>query len=602
MKYLRIALVFCLAGCDLIVGRWFVPDPDMRPPEDMMSPVFPKGVCSDHQYSFCTETNLPHGLSHFGVFVVSSNDVWVVGGLNSMVHWNGTEWSGQFGGEGSLKGVWADEGTAWGVGKSIVKKTPTKPFFEVDNMEHGGEAIWGRSSNDIWVVGYGDFLHYDGKSWQSKTPGLPDMGTTKVGVWTGIHGTSDSLWAVGTTPRDEMGYKIPVAFEIDKQQLESIADGKELSNYIDPRIWTDGSKVWVATGKKMYLGPQWNPIGNSCGATLFALWGVPGVPGSYFGCDIKYIARHDGSTTEIDRQHDHGVIRAIGGKEQIWVVGDGGSVYSFDPITWPPQWQDRVRQRYGEITAIWHHESSVWALSKNGILRRDREGDRWRAGPHDPPSRVQGAGLSAIFAPDGGDVFAIKDKNRIVCFSESGEKPEANGAFNALWGTKDEMWAVGQGGTIMRRLGTTCGRGDMGTPWMNHTAPNKPTGDILSISGTGPSDIWIVEDGTPSKIWHYDGNGWQSFFEEGIDLPTKKIWAIGKGKLWATKEKGSEPDGWVCHGTASGQKVTWDCQPVTQDKPITALFARPSGAQPDSDVWVGWYGGILHYDPSRSKD
>jgi hypothetical protein len=102
-----------------------------------------------------------------GLWGSSGSDVWFVGGVGSVDHWNGSVW--------------------------------TKTYQDSKFSWHG---VWGASSSDIWAVGerweYGTFAsgiaHWNGTDWSATK--------TVLGYWKGklrgVWGSSASdVWAVG---------------------------------------------------------------------------------------------------------------------------------------------------------------------------------------------------------------------------------------------------------------------------------------------------------------------------------------------------------------------------------------------------------------------
>jgi hypothetical protein len=94
---------------------------------------------------------------YYGAFGFGANDVWIVGQLSYIQHWNGSNWS------------------------------------ETDNglQQQDLHAIWGAAPNDIWVAGDQVFAHWNGSCWASITP--PTMRII-YGLWGS--GPND-IWAVG---------------------------------------------------------------------------------------------------------------------------------------------------------------------------------------------------------------------------------------------------------------------------------------------------------------------------------------------------------------------------------------------------------------------
>ncbi len=130
------------------------------------------------------------------VFGTGSNDVWIVGSGRTVLRWNGTALAAAadgvtsdvvagaaFGSQAWLVGVsggiyhrkagdsaWARQGA--GVSQAIL---------------YGAHAI---AANDVWVVGDGTSLHYDGTDWSAFA--MP------AGTWLAVWGSADNdVWAVG---------------------------------------------------------------------------------------------------------------------------------------------------------------------------------------------------------------------------------------------------------------------------------------------------------------------------------------------------------------------------------------------------------------------
>ncbi len=94
-----------------------------------------------------------------GVWGSSRDDVWIVGGGDVRLHWDGTGWTRE-GGTGSILQAYTD--------------------------------ITGTSANDVWVSGTrGRVLHYDGSGWMRRGP---STGRDLAAVFLGPGGQA---WTVG---------------------------------------------------------------------------------------------------------------------------------------------------------------------------------------------------------------------------------------------------------------------------------------------------------------------------------------------------------------------------------------------------------------------
>lgn len=125
----------------------------------------------------------------FGVTVVSSNDVWVVGSIGASArieHWNGTAWStvNRPIGAGSLYGVAAVSATdVWAVGPYNIVHWNGSTWSIASRLPVYEElsAISVVSATDIWAVG------------EASTPNL-DIETTFTEHWDG------TTWSVVASP------------------------------------------------------------------------------------------------------------------------------------------------------------------------------------------------------------------------------------------------------------------------------------------------------------------------------------------------------------------------------------------------------------------
>lgn len=97
-----------------------------------------------------------------GIWATAANDVWAVGTMASVLHFDGQAWS------------------------RISASTFPVPSDTIFN------AVWASSSTDVWVVGnLGRILHYNGKDWTLSTGGPTRTLTAISGV------SASHVWVVG---------------------------------------------------------------------------------------------------------------------------------------------------------------------------------------------------------------------------------------------------------------------------------------------------------------------------------------------------------------------------------------------------------------------
>jgi len=112
------------------------------------------------------------------VYGFSPTDVWAVGELGVILHFDGTGWATveEPSHDYTLWGVWGTSPTSlWtiggvvdGSGTSIIRHYDGNNWEDVPDIGVDRELlfkVWGTAENNIWVIGTGDILHYDGSDW-----------------------------------------------------------------------------------------------------------------------------------------------------------------------------------------------------------------------------------------------------------------------------------------------------------------------------------------------------------------------------------------------------------------------------------------------------
>jgi hypothetical protein len=138
---------------------------------------------------------LPQGNPPRSVWGSGPNDVWAVGDAGTILHWNGTAWTGVPSGTGNdLYGVWGsgpNDVWAVGAGGTVLHWNGTAWTGVSSGTTNYLRSVWGSGASDVWAVGdAGTILHWNGTAW-TRASGPPD---SLEGVWGS--GTGD-VWAVG---------------------------------------------------------------------------------------------------------------------------------------------------------------------------------------------------------------------------------------------------------------------------------------------------------------------------------------------------------------------------------------------------------------------
>ena len=106
----------------------------------------------------------------------SATDVFAVGDIGTILHYDGNTWSGQASGSTNwLYGVWGSSATdvlAVGEGETILHFDGNTWSGQASGTGVGLWGVWGSSATDVFAVGgnggigQGTILHYDGDTWR----------------------------------------------------------------------------------------------------------------------------------------------------------------------------------------------------------------------------------------------------------------------------------------------------------------------------------------------------------------------------------------------------------------------------------------------------
>lgn len=272
------------------------------------------------------------------------------------------------------------------------------------------DEVHGSSATDVWAVG-GAILHFDGQAW-------------KLSDSRAAHG----VWAFSPTE----------VWAVDQQ------------------------------ARLRYNGTSWAVFDSTPGTAWMDLWGKSGADlwsvGIGLGPIKGLLAHFDGTTWSKLERPD--LLESIGGSaaSNVWAVGQtatgGGAAYRFDGATWTSLSPAGANSLHG----IWAFAANdVWAVGKQQILHYD--GSAWKTAT--PPSL--GKGWLVDLWGSGGSLWAVgyADRDTVTNTFGSGILYHYDGtswsavstpaitastpALFAIWGASPtEIWAVGQGGTILR--------------------------------------------------------------------------------------------------------------------------------------------------------
>ncbi|WP_146650950.1 sialidase family protein [Labilithrix luteola] len=205
--------------------------------------------------------------------------------------------------------------------------------------------------------------------------------------------------------------------------------------------------------------------------------------------------------------------------DDVWIAGEG---YPAGP-PYPVQWTTVWRSTQADGGAAWKKAllstqiQTAPAPTIRGLWGADAN-EVWAVGGHDGPdySTTHGKSYRGVPSsdPDGGFELTWTEVDT-----------QSNAILHGVWGSgKDDVWAVGEYGTIRHR--------SAGDPRWS-VVPSPTDRHLYAIWGSGPNDVWVVGDyGT---ILHYDGATWTratTTLALGVKPDLRSVWGSAPDDVW----------------------------------------------------------------------
>jgi hypothetical protein len=453
--------------------------------------------------------------------VVSAGEIYAVG-FRKAYRFDGAAWHEfyDFGNYGFFWDVWTLDGSSvFAAGFGGVLRFD-ESLALVDSVYTGQlmTGIWGSSYSDVFVIGrYDSVLHFDGTDWASVSVGAG-------GRFEDIHGVGpDEVYAVGTglfLKYDGTGWSpigLPEGIGSVSAVWAAAADDVYLFHGPGGIAHYDGSgfqvmnsttdqyirAAWgaspddiVAVGENekviRFDGSGWASVSGGLPSRASFLWGIDSQ--HIYIVNYSTVFRYDGSSVEeLPRADDQTPISALWGTspDNLVSVGRGGGIFHFDGSNWT---------RAAGGTSVDLHAvtgsgaNSMFAVGNDGtVLRYD--GSRWVVLREQPGSGVAyrdawSAGGLLYVVGDGGT--ASRFNGAVWEALNTGEDLD----LLSVWGTAaDNVYAAGEGAVF---------RFD-GSGWRREVL--QPCTSCVSfydyLTGNGPNDAWVLSD----RVWLYHFNG-----------------------------------------------------------------------------------------------
>jgi hypothetical protein len=384
-------------------------------------------------------------------------------------------------------------------------------------------AVWAGSAHDVFAVGQGAVLHFDGNYWRAMDAGC-GCENALYGVW-GSSGTN--VYAAGLA-----GTVLHWT-------------GGEWTPESDPDIGSDNlyamwgssaSDVWAVGdfGRIVHFdGGDWTTVAADPVTTepLFSVWGNAANSAWAVGA-AGTILHWDGASWTPQTLPDPVLLNAVWGTSatDVWAAGrengcgcggGDGVLYHYDGTEWTAV--EGAPDLVGlELYAGWSNgPGDVWIVGSGVVLHYD--GSNWTQ-----EVVASGAPLYGIAGTSATNVFAVGYVGIIVRNRGSGWEamafPEAD--VYGLWGSSPtDVWAAA-GPVIRHRTGGA---------WAWDVAPDGLW--LNAVWGSGASDVWAVGD--LGGVAHYDGASWSSVVVDGVDAALHAVWGSSASDAWAAGDDGT---------------------------------------------------------------
>lgn len=268
------------------------------------------------------------------LWAANASDIWAVGDGGTILHYNGSVWTG------------VNSGTV-----SVI------------------EAIWGAASNDIWAVSdSAEVLHFNGTQWTKSKP-FPLTVRWLTDVW---GNGPDDVWVVGGGQQTQGGAYRGIVAHWNGASWTLLPSTNPSLGVWSRSVWTSGTNnVWIAsaTGILTHLeGTTWTDIGNQ---GLHAMAGTGASNVWFAGSDNYSITHFDGTSlvpVTSPLGTSGGYWRGVFARTaaDAWMVGSSGKIVHFDGATWA------LDPRAAAVPA--KELTGVWALGANDVWATGRAG------------------------------------------------------------------------------------------------------------------------------------------------------------------------------------------------------------------------------------
>jgi hypothetical protein len=266
-------------------------------------------------------------------------------------------------------------------------------------------------------------------------------------------------------------------------------------------------------------------------ATLRGLWGA--APNDIWAVgDRGSLVHYDGAswrpvTAVTDRD-----LHAVWGRSrmEVWAVGQGGTVLRFDGKSWSAEASSTATTLRAVHGADGKEHKTVWAVGLGGlILERNTAWSRAQSKTSRHLYGVSWIAPGTVWAAGQGGEALLRDKKGWSKVT-TGTEDDLLG----IWGAGGWVWALSSGGALVR-LGV---KGDVRAV----PAAGAPRAGMEVPAGIPrtPAHGWMVGDkgAVLRSPWPWSGASW-NLVPSGLDADLHGLCSDGAGGIWAVGAGGS---------------------------------------------------------------
>ena len=419
-------------------------------------------------------------------------------------------------------------------------------------------SVWGASPDEVFAVGSNGWaVYYDGTSWQKQAgdetyllksvhgPSTDDMVLvgkegllmhSKGAGWEKeFSGTSKDITKVwGTSPGKYVAVG-PTGTVLTFNGVKWTANAVGSANYNDLIGFSDTEYYLVGSGGSVVKHDGGGFL-QQPSALLGNLYGVFGEDGQHLTVvGDKLIA--SGSADMLVQEEGLPIVtnwKAVWGKAgQRYVVGEYGKAMHWDGV----KWNKLVSGVETALLDIWGFDhDDIYAVGEEGVIIH-YDGEAWSPMEAIAPEGVK---FVDVWGPSKDEVYVVAEMEGfgyLLAWDGTNWKVGLSATTVDLrhvhGSAGDNVFAVGQGGTIIRYDGNGWGLMPI-DPYETDDGPMYITQNLFGVFAMSENDVWA--GGDEGVLVHYDG---ATFSLAGmLGSKIRALWGVREDAIWAVGNSG----------------------------------------------------------------